>query len=60
MTRTQLLHNAATCDEQDAWTDETVAYGWLVPTREDGDNVLCFRELTRGGAADVTVGYVLH
>lgn len=58
MRRTTLILTAATCDEQDAWTDETVAFGWLVPTSEDARNVLCHRELFSAG--DATVGYVFH
>jgi hypothetical protein len=53
-----LLHTAATCDEQDAWTDENVAFGWLVPTPEDAQNVRCYRELN--ASYDATVGYVFH
>lgn len=59
MTRTQFLQNAATCDEQDAWTDAmTYAWAWN-PTQQDTDNVSCYRTLTSFGR-DVTVGYVLH
>jgi len=57
--RETLILTAATCDEQDAWADLTVAFGWLVPTAEIAQNVLCYREINAGDA-DGTVGYVLH
>lgn len=59
MRRDTLILIAATCDEQDAWTDEAVAFGWLTPTPEDTQNVLCYREMNRG-TLNSTVGYVLH
>lgn len=55
--RSSLMHNAATCDEQDEWTDLCVAFGWLVPTDEDINNVLINREMRH---MDATVGYFLH
>jgi hypothetical protein len=58
-TRHNLMLTAACCDEQDAWTDATVAYGWLEPTAEDAQNVACHREMSVG-SLDSAAGYVLH
>ncbi|HEY3692840.1 MAG TPA: hypothetical protein VGL46_21570 [Pseudonocardiaceae bacterium] len=58
-TRQSLMVNAAFCDEQDAWTDESFVYGWLEPTAEDAQNVACYREMNAGSLGNA-VGYVLH
>lgn len=58
--RTQLMLHAATCDEQDAWTDIMVTNWAWNDTAEDAQNVACYRELTDHGRTDVTVGYILH